>query len=289
MDIPVASFSAHARRLAWLATAPSLVKGSDVFEPRHHLPSDWQARLASLAGDESLVRELDGLASGRLGRYFERLYRLFLDVVLGWEVLARNVPVRRDGRTLGELDFIVRDPHTGAVEHHEVAVKFYLWGGTKGRSYWYGPNSRDRLDLKLARMRGHQLPLSQTPDAAAVLADLSLPAPQRTRLYVPGYLFASGSSAPTDPVLQATDACSWVPYSTPTLSTWCDVVALPKPDWLGPYSQADRPDAARCQTALRHGRDQGRAQLFAHMVRNEDGCWHEQYRVFVVPDDWPAQ
>ena len=90
-----------------------------------------------------------------VGHYFETLVRFFIEDGPHFELLAHNLQVHVDKRTLGAMDFVVRDQF-GAVEHWEVAVKFYLGASEIPRwSSWIGPNQRDRLDIKLQRMRDH--------------------------------------------------------------------------------------------------------------------------------------
>ncbi|WP_369603937.1 DUF1853 family protein, partial [Klebsiella quasipneumoniae] len=40
------------------------------------------------------------------------------------ELLAANLPIRRAGHTLGELDMLIRD--RDGVHHLELAIKLYL-------------------------------------------------------------------------------------------------------------------------------------------------------------------
>ncbi|GAA5524928.1 hypothetical protein Maes01_01487 [Microbulbifer aestuariivivens] len=105
--------------------------------------------------------------SPRLGVYFENLWAFAFEQHPDYQLLARNLPLRVPGRTLGELDFVVRHRPSGRTEHWEIAVKFYL---QMGEQQWVGPGLRDRLDIKLARMRDHQLPIALGPAASAELA-----------------------------------------------------------------------------------------------------------------------
>ena len=44
-----------------------------------------------------------------VGRYFEQLVRAILEVDPFYEVIEQGLQIHADGRTVGELDFIVRD------------------------------------------------------------------------------------------------------------------------------------------------------------------------------------
>src|SRR5690554_1995355 len=153
------------RHLAWLCQAPQLYRGALTFDPVAWLPADYRHKLQYWdMHPESMPSLLQQATQRRLGLYFEQLYACLLQDLLGWELLARNLQIRDERRTLGELDFLLRNPLTGEVEHHEIAVKFYL-GHTDAvsrRVRWYGPNSRDRLDLKTDRLLQHQTRLTSS-------------------------------------------------------------------------------------------------------------------------------
>ncbi|MFL1407397.1 DUF1853 family protein [Marinobacter sp. M1N3S26] len=284
-----------ANHLAWLCQAPQLLDSPETFPLRDHLPDDWPSRLAGWATDpENRPASLTEPAHPRLGYYFERLYECMLTELLGWPLLAKNLQVRdAAGRTLGELDFVVQNPHTGAVEHHEIAVKFYLGYPEPGQdTRWFGPNSRDRLDLKVGRLLEHQSRLGTLPEARALLADLGVDEPVMPRVFIPGYLFY-----PTGDVVSLPDFVPgnhlrghWLYHGdTRTLDTrhW---VPLHKPHWLGLWWQQEPPDAGLSSTALASVEEYRRPRLFAALEQAPDtGFWHETARTFVVPSSWPGQ
>lgn len=292
------------RHLAWLCTAPSLLAPPEqgatglarlpqVFRPGDYLPADWRERLTRLAARTDCVVALEAAAGRRLGHYFETLYACLLQEVLGWDVLARNLPVREGGRTLGELDFLVRNPVSGEVEHHEIAIKFYLGYRAEGQgpARWYGPNSRDRLDLKAGRLLEHQARLSELPATRMSLAGRGLPQPVCARVWMPGYLFYPREQVLTSPAGVAADHLRghWARASSVTSGAMAHVVPLAKPHWIGPWQQAEAPDTGRAQELAKHIAAGGQPRLFA-CLRQEpgDGSWREESRFFLVPDHWPA-
>ena len=162
------------------------------FAPETYLPDDAEERLKVWDSAPELGPEvLTEPPARRLGHYFERLYECLMQDLLGWEVMLKNQPVRSNGITLGELDFLVRNPADNVVEHHEVAVKFYLGhqNDCQARPLWYGPNTRDRLDLKTQRLTDHQSQLTARPETRNLLASLDIQTPVRPRIFMPGYLF----------------------------------------------------------------------------------------------------
>ncbi|WP_354678920.1 DUF1853 family protein [Cupriavidus plantarum] len=189
--------ASRAAWMRWLATADPALLPETIAE----LADQRGAEGGAPAGNRSL----------RLGRHAERLLHFALTHAPGLELLASNVPVRhrhdRGIRTLGELDFVWRDPSRGEVVHWEMATKFYLHVGetesgaptvptapvvpvvpvvpTTGLRAFVGPNLVDRLGDKLEHIVQRQLPLGDTPDARAALGC----AIDRGEVYLLGWLF----------------------------------------------------------------------------------------------------
>lgn len=230
----------------------------------------------------------------RLGLYTEQLYDCLLGDLLGWTVIARNLPIRVDGRTLGELDFLVLNPHTGNTEHHEIAVKFYLGypGSATVDARWYGPNVRDRLDLKSARMLNQQSQRCQLPATLDALAAAGIEPPSVNRIFVPGYLFY-----PLDVTLPAPASADanhlrghWLSLNDAGRRTDTDTwTVLRKPHWLGPWSQKEVPGADEVKAVLGEIEASDTPRLMASLTFDSaTGLWREARRHFVVPDSWPG-
>lgn len=282
------------RHLAWLCQAAPLITANSIFDLRNALPFDYQAQLLALdRNPEPLLARLADDNNQRLGRYFENLYHFLLSDVLNWTVLLRNVPVRSEhGQTLGELDFVVRNPATGGLQHHEVAVKFYLAFDTGYTTQWYGPNARDRLDLKTHRMLFHQSRMTDRPETRRVLADHQLDGPIEPAIVMPGYLFRpeSRQNPPMpDWVNPEHQQGQWIRHAEALERNIDDWVPLYKPDWLGPYQARDRPDRAATREALAEAVARGWPRLFAEMkARADDTGFEEHRRWFVMPETWPG-
>lgn len=279
------------RHLAWLCHAPQLYRGPLTFTPADWLPADLSDRLQQWDRyPERLPAGLHQPPPRRLGHYFERLYGCLLTDLLGWSLLARNLPIREGGRTLGELDFLLRNPHSGAIEHHEVAVKFYLGqADADGCVRWYGPDRRDRLDLKTARLLEHQTRLCQQPAARAALTALGIDRPVQPRLFMPGYLFYP-YDRPLAPPSQADPhhlRGRWCPVGQSPRLVAQGWVALHKPHWLDAWWQAEAPAPDALQAQAEQVRQSGQARLLARLEPVAGG-WREAERLFLVPDQWPA-
>lgn len=288
------------RHLLWICHAPQLINSHHVFDVASHLPDNYIAILQRWDNNPAAGPEvLTAPPHYRLGHYFESLYACLLQDLLGWNILARNLQIRVAGMTLGELDFVVQNPQTQKIEHHEIAIKFYLgYGGSDGLPPgWYGPNPRDRLDIKTARLLQLQSQRIHQPATADVLAQHGIALPTHSRVFMPGYLFYPLPAVP-HPASQRPVLPNNVPsdhsqgqwlyldnVATAASHTW---VPLKKPHWLGPWCQPAAPDNNATQQTLDEISTTNSPRLFAALQHDaEHNLWIETERVFVVPPHWP--
>jgi len=94
----------------------------------------------------------------RLGFLYQYILSQLFSNSNNYQLMAEEIQLSAEGRTLGAIDFIVKNLVNSHVEHWEVAIKFYLLY----QGHWYGPNAKDRLDLKLTKMLDHQLKMSSS-------------------------------------------------------------------------------------------------------------------------------
>lgn len=287
------------RHMAWMCQAPQLLESALCFNPREFLPHDALSTLQRWDADpNSGPAVLTEAPNPRLGIYFESLYECLLRDLLGWEILARNLQIQSDGITLGELDFVLRNPRTDACEHHEVAVKFYLGYNNRdvnnrdaGVTLWHGPNAVDRLDLKTRNLLEHQSQRTRLVETADALANLGITGPLTKRIFMPGYLFY-----PREPLLSAPEHVpvdhlrgAWLTLDDARKMNTVHWVPLRKPHWLGPWQQTDSPDQQSALASLQEIQDSGTPRLFANVEYDPtSSLWIETDRFFVVPGHWPA-
>ncbi|SAK64489.1 hypothetical protein AWB77_02386 [Caballeronia fortuita] len=296
------------RDLAWLLFAPDLLRKGDA-ELAHPFASapERETTLAWLdaldAAPQALHDHARNPKSTRLGIYAESLLRFFLANGPAARLIAANVPLRYQRRTIGECDFLL-EAANGAQLHWELAVKFYLHidGEDASRavrlSDYVGPNLQDRFDLKHARLVTHQLALSSRAEFAA----LGFGGPWRAQLFIKGRLFyhgLNGARIEPAPEIGADHLRGW----WLTASEWREAranlpgddrawVVQPRMAWLA----SRRLEAHAAQTLVAES-DAMRARLentlaptmIAAYARDEAGSWIEQSRGFIVPDDWPAR
>lgn len=256
-----------------------------------------------------LLEWLGARQNPRLGYYFESLVEYWLRRENPANRLVSHLQVNESGdgdhhRTLGEFDFLLEDAQHQHIQHWEVAVKFYLQYHQKdGRYVWYGPNPRDRLDLKLQRMFRHQLTLSRLPAASATLQRMKLTLPVRPRLFLKGYLFYRSD---TDWLvaqshhggLSDNHLRGWwtflEPFQIPNAASQHRWLYLPRLRWLSPAQITDVEENALMDFQELHGfcfdlinRHQ-KPPLLAEMRLSDSGVWEEVSRGFVVPQQWPG-
>lgn len=296
------------RDLAWTCFSPGLLHswqladdGQNVTDCGLSLTAARRRWLAQLDNEPGpLLEVLAQKPVKRLGLYFEQLWHFFLEQDPCTTLVAHNLAVRDQGRTLGEFDVIYWCHTRQRHFHMELAVKFYLgWrqhtsveAASQWRE-WLGPSSHDRLDLKLDQLLQRQIQLSEHPQARVLLAELGIETLAR-EIAIKGYLFQSLSD-PLPPPFGYNTRCQlqhWIPVDK--LATQLTelqperYLLLTKLRWLSPVQEHDedeilnRPELVkRLQSLLASG---PRARLVAGL----SATGLELCRFFVTPSDWPT-
>tara|TARA_R110002110_G_scaffold157570_1_gene354470 strand:- start:15549 stop:16487 length:939 start_codon:yes stop_codon:yes gene_type:complete len=245
---------------------------------------------------QPLLAWLEALPATRLGLYFEHLWHFFLQQDSDTELIAHNLPLRSSGRTVGEFDCLYYCHERRRPVHLELAVKFYLGyrrpaagADQNAMVTWLGPNTVDRLDLKLQRLLQHQSRLSLDPAARTLLADRGAEQPLR-EIALRGTLFqpARDRLAPPPGYNPALPLLQWhaLPAWRALAPAAARFVILPRLRWLSPLlhgTGALAPEMLATQMAHYFSRG-GRPQLIAQV--DEHGC--EITRFFLTDCDWPG-
>lgn len=167
--------------LRWLLLSPPLLCES-LFEGRIQTFTaqesasieSWLDHLPKVRPDLS-ARDFEMDSYQRLGRYAEKLLRFFLlnfpgtglEPCTAYQLVAHNLPLRGPlpmASTQGEIDFLLLDAKEQPW-HWEVAVKFFACEPSSHRAAIesvqsgeiIGPNRRDRMSLKIAKLFERQL------------------------------------------------------------------------------------------------------------------------------------
>lgn len=298
---------ASVRDLAWLLFAPDLLSANHVDVRLAHPLASPEERDATLtwldsldSSPESLHEQTRNPTSTRLGIYAESLLEFFLAHGPAARLIAANVPIRQQRRTIGECDFLLESAD-GARLHWELAVKFYLHIGdgasrTARLSDYVGPNLQDRFDLKHARLLTHQLGLTTRAEFAA----LGLSGPWEPQLFIKGRLFYRDENIGPAPEIGERHLRGW----WMTASQWREThargterearawVVQPRLAWLASRRLRDvDAEWLMAETSAIHARldDTTAPTMVAAYARDSAHGWVEESRGFIVADDWPER
>jgi hypothetical protein len=293
------------RDLAWVIGSPGLIDASHPAYLKLVVDDAWcsaqlQASTAWLAALDMAPHALHSFIAAhptrRLGHYFETLIKFWLTHMPDTQIIASNLQVQDELRTLGEYDFLFRDFST-AVCHWEAAVKFYLQlEPLAEQRAFIGPGARDRLDLKLDRVFQHQLVLGHTlAGQSALPPGVKL---DRTQAFIKGYLFyhASTINKISTPGVSAAHLRGWWVRHTldniPEASAESRWIILPRMRWLAPAREAAgaavMSGATLGNRLNEHFSISSEAVLVFEMARSTTEAWHEISRGFIVSADWPV-
>ena len=108
----------------------------------------------------------------RLGVLVEQFIFTCLRENKNVKLLMTNIQIIQDKKTLGELDCLILDK--GKLIHLELVYKFYLYDPSiHGNEIekWIGPNRKDSLKQKLAKLKTKQMPLLSHPKSNEIIND----------------------------------------------------------------------------------------------------------------------
>ncbi len=127
------------------------------------------------------------------GKKMERLFSHYISQSTRYSILAENLQLIENKQTIGELDFLIKDNELQQVIHLEIACKFYIYRpglSPNKMGGWIGPNKKDKLIDKLAKLKERQFPLLNHPVAHRKLQEFKISSDSiRQQLFLPGILF----------------------------------------------------------------------------------------------------
>lgn len=199
--------------LHWTITSPNLLSpGTSQFNLAH-TPSNEELATITNVDTKRIVQP----TSHFLGPLFESLWRSYLELSPHYQIIDQNLQFHHDGKTLGEIDFLVEDRLRGVIKQQEIAVKFYLEAPFRNTNtpkanaqsnsqsptqsnhqdsdvhssrLWIGPNAIDRLDLKLSKFK-QQLKLPEHPIVSKYLHQQGI-SELESEVVLKGILFYQG-------------------------------------------------------------------------------------------------
>ena len=162
------SFSLEEQFMGFIE-APQIFVKNDIFE--------YPLFPTSAGIQNDMLKDLSEPRTTVLGKRMEHFFHYYITHFSSEEVLAHNRQIIEDKKTLGELDFLLKDQSTGAVSHVELIFKYYLYDPEEGNSekdHLIGPNRRDSLNRKLHRLQKRQFPLLFHPATQKLLNGLKI-------------------------------------------------------------------------------------------------------------------
>ncbi len=283
------------RDLVWALLAQPLLRDSPAWQcpPRFDKKSLWPWLKALKSSPIPLEDALAQTSSRRLGLYYEQLWKFFFEHHPSYELLYHDQQIMDKKKTLGAFDFIYRDAR--GIVHRESAVKFYLGRPNQKKvqhtqwNQWLGPEKRDRFDLKMKKLLGHQLRLSEYPCSQRFLQAHHVTIDYH-ELDLKGILFYPlGVDMPSPKDAHPNHARGlWLPLkSLPQLQSIQAFKVLSRLEWLSPVKLSSKGiDFATMQKTLHDYFDQHQSpvQIAGLSARGPYLC--ESHRFFITPNLW---
>jgi len=205
-------------------------------------------------------------------------------------LIERNLQINDGERTLGEMDFIVRDNKSGRYAHWELAIKFYLGiGDTVNHAAWHGPGKKDRLDLKVDHLLCRQTLLSSHPVAKAQLEERGIII-NDCAVILKGRLFypcqQGGPEYHPQSANPAHLAGQWLTREQLLQSYDANAQFAPliRSGWMAKSPTLNESDKYSVDALMRLV-DKGKYRLPLHVSRLEGSA--ERERLFIVDNSWP--
>ncbi len=268
------------RDLAWVIASPPLVSGE--YNQVHWWSSEnclqeYQDCLSILLtldkNPAPLLAHLAKLKNKRLGLRFEALVFFWLTISPNYEILLQNKQLITEVKTLGEVDFIIRDLRTMQLIHLEVAVKFYLGTDDLIDPYrWFGTTTSDQLGKKVEHLKQHQTQLSRKyPEHFPYPVD-ACHCLLKGRLFYP-----VGFNTSPEGVASEHLRGRWL-RANATQGKEVQITAIDKQDWLATLSQAQ----LRQYTVLSLYPLLNQPQCYLRLNEKQE----EQERIFILPNSF---
>lgn len=269
---------------------------TDWFDGHFAQAENWLAHLD--AHPDALEQFMADHPTRLLGKRFERLVEFWLRESGDFSLSVSGQPLFREGRTVGEIDFIAEELATGKLLHLEVACKFYLGYNNSPRwSDWRGPNATDTLKLKMDKLVD-QLSVLDGPVGQAFLQEKRMKRPEAC-LMLKGYLFhhfrtIAQHRAPTASIKDyPTGFWLWLRESEAFFRNEGHWMLLPKSGWLAPVrvpsSEAEVYESREMRQVVAQAVHQYKRGIMIVRLGPSGEMLEEWMRGMVVPNAWPGK
>jgi hypothetical protein len=261
----------------WIITSPSPWQKSIALSEQ--LKSLWTTHHENTSLWENVPR------TKRIGYGCENLLERFITITNELELIKSRWQIQEHGRTIGEIDFLLKTPH--GLEHWELGLKYYLY--VPQRKQFIGSDGKDRLDLKLDKIENKQLPMGRHPQVLDYCQQSQLQ-PPTSRALIKGRLFFPKNNIPMNNpnTLQLNQHCDdgyWIrhhqlnDFIEATREKNMSYHILERYDWMSRDLKINNP---------RQNFPTGQNSSFqlVNLTKQQDH-WTEHERWVVVPDDFP--
>lgn len=109
----------------------------------------------------------------RLGHQMEYVFKQLILHSEPYEIIVHNLAIKEGNRTIGEIDFILKDVKTQKLIHVELTYKFYIIDEEIPEPIHrlMGPNRRDTFFAKMEKIKNSQFQLLHSEEGAKALQD----------------------------------------------------------------------------------------------------------------------
>lgn len=138
------------------------------------------SQLLDLKNFECVVKSPTGIKirdNEVLGKRIEHFFEYYINSSKDYQLLVKNLQIFNDKITIGELDFVIKDIQKKFLLHIELVYKFYLYDPQRNKNElerWIGPNQKDSLLEKIAKLKQKQFPLLYQPETIHTLQKLNI-------------------------------------------------------------------------------------------------------------------
>ena len=107
----------------------------------------------------------------RLGHQIEYIFHQLIEYSGQYRILLFNQPVKNENRTIGEIDFILKNQIDDSILHIELTYKFYIIDEALSNPILQliGPNRKDSFFDKINKIKNHQFKLIQKEETIKIL------------------------------------------------------------------------------------------------------------------------
>lgn len=122
------------------------------------------------------LKSLDHPRNSVLGKRMESFFELAIKHSNRYQIIASNLQVIQNKKTIGEIDFLLRDLQNSKILHVELVYKLYVFDDTfsSDMAKWIGPNRKDSLPEKMEKLQVKQFPLLYREETKKYLKTLEI-------------------------------------------------------------------------------------------------------------------